>query len=120
GGGGGGGDGVSRAQSPVFEINDVASEPFGEPAALTTAAAGPVQQRGFKGSAGGLGPVAEPLQSVTHVRTLPYGIADWLLPAGATPNVDLLEAVSGVPAAGMLTAADHHGAVPPLAGGGGA
>ncbi|CAB1096398.1 unnamed protein product [Ectocarpus sp. CCAP 1310/34] len=120
GGGGGSGDGVSRAQSPVFEINDVASEPFGEDAALATAAAGPVQQRGFKGSAGGLGPVTEPLQSVTLVKTLPYGIADWLLPAGATPNGDLLEAVSGVPAAGMLTAADHHGAVPPLAGGGGA
>ncbi|CAM9758011.1 unnamed protein product, partial [Ectocarpus sp. 4 AP-2014] len=120
GGGGGGGDGVSRAQSPVFEINDVASEPFGEPAALATAAADPVQQRGFKDSAGGLGPVAEPLQGVTHVKTLPYGIADWLLPAGVTPNGDLLEAVSGVPAAGMLTAADHHGAVPPLAGGGGA
>ncbi|CBJ32571.1 hypothetical protein Esi_0348_0008 [Ectocarpus siliculosus] len=120
GGGGGGGDGVSRAQSPVFEINDVAAEPFGEPAALATAAAGPVQQRGFQGSAGGLGAVAEPLQSVTHVRTLPYGMTDWLLPAGVTPNGDLLEAVSGVPAAGMLTAADNHGAVPPLAGGGGA
>ncbi|CAN0435443.1 unnamed protein product, partial [Ectocarpus sp. 8 AP-2014] len=119
-GGGGGADGVSRAQSPVFEINDVPAEPFGEPAALATAAAGPVQQRGFQGSAGGLGAVAEPLQSVTHVRTLPYGISDWLLPAGVTPNGDLLEAVSGVPAAGMLTAADHDGAVPPLAGGGGA
>ncbi|CAM9621163.1 unnamed protein product [Ectocarpus fasciculatus] len=118
--GGGGGGRVSGAQSPVFEINDAAAGPFGAPAALATAvAAGPVQQGAVQVSVGGFGPVAEPLESVTPVRTDPYGMVDWLLPAGVTPNGDLLEAVSGVPAAGMLAAADHHGVVPPLAGGGG-
>lgn len=118
GGGGGGGGRGSGAQSPVFEISDATVGPFGEPAALATAA-GPVQQRGVQGSAGGFGPVAEPLESVSHVKTHPYGMGDWLLSAGVTPTGDLLEAVSGVPAAAMLAGADHQGVVPPLAGGGG-